>query len=477
MTKNHYILIAAFLLCGSLVSAQSYVQFNPSVRYSRLVIDKNLYNFKANTKSGGFAKFNEMGDSLSANISKFDYVPGLVAKAVLEAVDLYQDSVWAKPWFYSIRTYGSLNAGTSRKGGSLDDLNACKMYFGLAELTKPGAVFEDAVRYAAYQGAKQNALAGLEDHNNNCSISQTTSEAFAGTDDYVGGWWHKLKYPNEMWCDGQYMGPALLALRLKENFQYNELSAAEAWNEVGRQFQMTWNKLWDSDKQLLWHAFTATPSKTQTAGWADQDASSSHYGVSSEYWGRAAGWYFLALIDVLEFMPQDCQYYQVLRDYANNVAEGLAQRMQPQGAWCQLLAYPVGTVPEGCTKENYLEASASAIFTAAYLKGMRLGLFYTDYSTLAKTAYKGLVENFLTTDYLLINSCASAGLSKDRDGSAKYYLEGSDTKKITTYTEGKILGAFIMAATEYERRFLLDSNSGELAESSCHCLQVTMKER
>ena len=176
-------------------------------------------------------------------------------------------------------------------------------------------------------------------------------------------------------------------------------------------------------------------------------------------------------------MPQECRYYLILRDYANNVAEGLAKRIQPQGAWCQLLAYPVGTVPEGCTKENYLEASASAIFTAAYLKGMRLGLFDKDYSTLAKKAYKGLVENFLTTDYLLINSCASAGLSKDRNGSAKYYLEGSDTKKITSYTEGKILGAFILAATEYERRFLPESNSGELAESSCHCLQVTMKER
>ncbi|HCS87217.1 MAG TPA: hypothetical protein DIW30_01925, partial [Bacteroidales bacterium] len=281
MTKKYYILMAAFLLCGSLVNAQSYVQFNPSVRYSRLVIDKNLYNFKANTKSGGFAKFNEMGDSLSANVSKFDYVPGLVAKAVLEAVDLYQDSAWARPWFYSIRTYGSLNAGTSRKGGSLDDLNACKGYFGLAELTKQGAVFEDAVRYAAYQGAKQKALAGLEDHNNNYSISQTTSEAFEGTDEYIGGWWHKSKYKNEMWCDGQYMGPALLAMLLAENYQYKGLSSAEAWNEVGRQFQMTWNKLWDSDRQLLWHAFTATPSEAQTVGWADQDASSPHYGVSS----------------------------------------------------------------------------------------------------------------------------------------------------------------------------------------------------
>lgn len=480
MKKECCVCLFVVLWIVSEVQAQtSYLQFDPAVRYSRLVIDANLYHFKANTKDAGFAKYDEAGQLLAESESQrgFDYVPGLVAKAVLEAVDLYQDSVWAKPWFYSIRAYGDKFAADTHAGGSLDDLNACKMYFSLAGLTKSGAAFEDAERHSAYQGAKQNALAGLEDHNNNCSISQTTSEAFAGTDDYVGGWWHKSKYPNEMWCDGQYMGPALLALLLADGCTFAGMSDADAWDFLGRQFQMTWSKLWDSDKQLLWHAFTATPAKTQTAGWADQDASSSHYGVSSEYWGRAAGWYFLALVDVLELMPTDCPHYPVLRGCLNDVAAGLARCQQAEGVWCQLLGYENGYIPEGGTKANYLEASASAIFTAAYLKGMRLGLFDTDYSTLAKEAYKGLVENFLTTDLLLVNSCASAGLSADRDGSAVYYLEGSDTKKITTYTEGKILGAFIMAATEYERKYLLDTNRDELAESSCRCLQVTMKER
>lgn len=480
MTKFYSILIVSFLLCGSLVSAQSgYMQFNPAVRYSRLVIDANLCHFKANTKDAGFAKYDTDGNLLAESEStpRFDYVPGLVAKAVLAAVDLYRDSVWAKPWFYSIRAYGDKFAADSRSGGSLDDLNACKMYFSLAGLTGSGATFEDAGRNAAYQVAKQNALTGLEDHNDRYSIAQATSEAFSGTDDYAGGWWHKSKYPNEMWCDGQYMGPALLALLLADGYTFADMSAADAWDFLGRQFRMAWSKLWDSDRQLLWHAFTATPSRTQTVGWADQDDSSAHYGVSSEYWGRAAGWYFLALVDVLELMPQECQYYPVLREYANNVAEGLAQRLQLQGAWCQLLAYPVGTVPEGCTKANYLEASASAIFTAAYLKGMRLGLFDTDYSAVAKKAYKGLVENFLTTDSLLINSCASAGLSADRDGSAKYYLEGSDTKKITTYTEGKILGAFVLAAVEYERLYMPEQDGSDTDNGSCNCLQVTMKER
>lgn len=457
------------------------VTFDPSVRYSQLVIDASLYHFHANTsKVAGFAKYDAEGNKLADSESNrgFDYVPGLVAKAVLEAVDYYKDSTFAAPWFYSIRAYGDKYAGNSHSGGSLDDLNACKMYFGLADLTASGAKFADATRSASYLSAQAKALAGLEDHYANYAISAATSNAFCGADTYAGGWWHKSNYQNEMWCDGQYMGPALLAELLADGYTFSGLSTDEGWEVVAKQFTMTWSKLWDSEKQLLWHAFTANPSASQTQGWADQDATSPHYGVSSEYWGRAAGWYFLALVDVLELMPATCPYYATLRDYLNEVAAGLAVRQQSSGAWCQLLQYDEGVVPDGCTKANYLEASASAIFTAAYLKGIRLNLFDADYKAMSKRAFESLVENFLVTKtgedgdnpYSLVNSCASAGLSSDRDGTAKYYLEGSDTKKITGYTEGKILGAFILAAVEYERVYMPEAPDKPL--SSCRCLRL-----
>lgn len=111
---------------------------------------------------------------------------------------------------------------------------------------------------------------------------------------------------------------------------------------------------------------------------------------------------------------------------------------------------------------NYLESSCTAIFIAAYLKGMRLGLFDTDYTDLAKKAYRGFVENFMVANGMggvhLVRCCKSAGLAgfAFRDGSANYYLIGQDTEPTSTsgsnfYTEGKVLGGFIMAATEYER--------------------------
>ena len=104
---------------------------------------------------------------------------------------------------------------------------------------------------------------------------------------------------------------------------------------------------------------------------------------------------------------------------------------------------------------------------------MRLGLFDTDYTTVARRAYKGFVEQFMVSDgkggVHLIGCSKSAGLggSNYRDGSAAYYLMGKDTEPTVAnpssssfYTEGKVLGGFILAATEYERRFIDGGDTG-----------------
>lgn len=464
MKRLSILFFFAILLSAQLWAATP-VAFDPNTRYSREVIDACLYHFKANTTAAGFAQHDASGNEIkkTESVRKFDYVPGLVAKAVLEAIAYYQDSAFAVPWYYSMAAYGNEYAGNDHSTSeTLDDLNACKLYFGLADLSKPGAKFDNSTTYANCNTAKNSALKGLENYNKRYAISSATSQAFCGDDTYTGGWWHKNSYANEMWCDGQYMGPALLAQLIADGRLLSGYTAEQCWDLIAKQFTMTWGKLWDADKRLLYHAFSAAPASD--AVWADQDKTSSHYGVSAEYWGRAEGWYFLALIDVLELMPKSHPQYAVLRGYLNQVADGLIARQDAAtGCWCQLLQYANGVTPAGCSKANYLEASGSALFVAGLLKGQRLGLFYADYSAAAKKGYRGLIEQFLVTSvgdgnrYALIKSCASAGLSSDRDGSAAYYLAESgkkDTKVITTYTEGKILGAFVLAAVEYERAYM-----------------------
>lgn len=470
----------ALLLALFLPLPMQAIDFDPNMRYSREVIDACLYHFKANKTAAGFAQYDANGKETKPSESErgFDYVPGLVAKAVLEAIAYYQDSAFVKPWYYSIEAYGNKYAKSSHATSeTLDDLNACKLYFGLSDLSKPGAKFANATTYANCQTAKTSTLKGLENYNKTYSISSEISQAFCGDDTYTGGWWHKNTYENEMWCDGQYMGPALLAQLLHDDKTFTGKNETECWDIIARQFTMTWGKLWDDDKKLLYHAFSAVPANDSY--WADQ-TQGAHYGVSAEYWARAEGWYFLALIDVLELMPVSHPQYAVLRDYLNQIAQGLVARQDAAtGCWCQLLQYANGVTPAGCSTANYLESSGSALFVAGFLKGQRLGLFSTDYSAVAKKGYRGLIEQFLVRDqggntYALIKSCASAGLSEKRKGDANYYLSGSDTG-IASPTEGKVLGAFILAAVEYERAYMVAQTTTRPPQNTafCNCLNLT----
>ena len=455
-------------------TAETYtdVRFDSTALYSRLLIDSRIGDFYANKKQMGLNVYDENGNLLQKNAGgsnlKFDYVPGLVAKALIEGAAFYSDSAFARSWFYSVEDYANRFVGSvPTKGGSLDDLNATKMYPYLYDLTGEDGAFREIAQPSTHENAlkaMQNAIKGLADANKNYAIKASTNEEAAG------GWFHKSKYPNQMWCDGQYMGPALLS----QLQHYGLHIGQEDWKIVTRQFDITWHYLWDEDKQLLWHAFSADPTGSAASCWADPET-----GRSAEYWGRACGWYFLALVDVLEMMPTDIVYeptqsslgeYSVdcrtrLKQYLEKLALGLKLRHdEATGCWYQLLAYDGSFFADKYKNKsydatyNYLESSASAIFTAAYLKAVRLGyLSAEEYLPMAKKAYRGFVTEFVKqrTDgsYTLVSSCASAGLgsSEKRDGSAAYYLLGEDVTKIENYTEGKVFGAFILAAIEYER--------------------------
>lgn len=165
-------------------------------------------------------------------------------------------------------------------------------------------------------------------------------------------------------------------------------------------------------------------------------------------------------------MPKDNTYYNTFKNYLSNLATGIAKYQdETTGCWYQVM----DKVPASLTG-NYLEASCSSIFTAGYLKAIRLGLLdKTTYEPIAKKAYEGLVNQFMVYDnkdnstIQLVHSCTSAGLggSNNRAGDDNYYLTGKDASVVTSsdpasqyyYTEGKVLGGFIMAATEYERAY------------------------
>lgn len=506
---RRFVFLSLLTLSVTGVQAQTAVKFNDGVRYSQWVIESRLGDFYGNTNDFGFTTYNR-DLTVKKEVTKWknggadpaiDYVAGLVAKATIEAADYYKAFAWAKPWFKSVEWYGS-ECTVPTKPDNLDAINASKMYFGIYSLTNStdGAFKNDAnASTTASKATTQlgNALAALKHYNDTYAFPASTT---LNSKDIAGGWYHKESYSKQMWLDGQYMGPATLAQLINgySSYSTNKVSNDD-WSLITKQFTIVWEQCWNETEKLLYHAFSSealnywtsdaeiwTTVQTDKTKWTSMTAA----GHSAAFWGRAEGWYFLALVDVLEQMQNagldkesasNHSYYTTLKGYLDKLALGIAKRQDAtSGCWYQLIgkdgeysARYYNGADKG-VKQNYLESSCTAIFAAAFLKATRLELLSSasdgtttyNYKEIGTNAYKGAVDQFMKqlsdNTVHLLGCCKSAGVGTDalgadkfRDGSNAYYLHGYDVAPTSTtsnyYTEGKVMGAFIMAATEYER--------------------------
>lgn len=470
------LLLPCLSVIGVKADSNGGVKFNSGVRYSQWAINSRLHDFYGNQKKFGFDYYDNNGNNTSTVTwlkddgttyqRTFDYVAGLVGKASLEAADFYENFDWSKPWFYAAQGYATGTPYANTKM-TLDNMNAAKMYFpilaGKLKSQKATTVANTAIKAVIEHMKTYNSTYVIGSGKN--ALNSTNANDVQKS--MFGGWFHKsTEYTDQMWCDGQYMGPALLAQIINHTNKTNNISDNDNdWDIIAKQFSITWAQLYDKNTGLLYHGFTANPGDDASKSWAGISKENGIY-HSASFWGRANAWYFLALVDILEVMPINNTHYNTFKDYLTSLAEGIKKYQDKgTGCWYQVM----DKVPASLTG-NYLEASCSSIFTAGYLKAIRLGLLdKTTYEPIAKKAYEGLVNQFMIYDnkdnstIQLVHSCTSAGLggSSNRAGDDNYYLTGKDASVVTSsdpankyyYTEGKVLGGFIMAATEYERAY------------------------
>ncbi len=450
--RNYILALSALCLmaCSSNKSAEK--TEGGDVLYSqRMVESHGIVDFSCNRS---------YKDSLAT--TNWDYVSGLVANAVLKTWQMYPEKT---EYYDAVKAFADLSTnedGTQildKKGGNalrpsnIDDLPAGNVYFALyAEELKRGNT-KDAERYKTAATLIRNTLKYKHSR---------IAKGLPGE----GGFFHKATYPNQMWLDGLFMGSPVYAQWEHVFGQENAEEYRESWSDIALQFKTIHKYTYNADKQLNYHAWTATPTD-ENAFWANK--TEPYLGCSKEFWGRGMGWYFAALVDVLEFMPKDHADYPAVVEILNQVAAGIARWQDKEsGVWYQLLQYDAsmkadakgdtvnGEVYNVGEAPNYLEASCSGIFTYAFLKGMRLGLLdKAKYTPVAEKAYQGLVKTFIRengekTD--IIQTCASAGLGPKKDpsrtGTVNYYLCGKDVR--ITQNEGKAIGTFILASLEYE---------------------------
>ncbi|MCF2551539.1 glycoside hydrolase family 88/105 protein [Bacteroides caecigallinarum] len=339
---------------------------------------------------------------------KWDYCHGLELQAMLDVYDRYgDDNIYKYALAYAdtmVNEDGTIKM-YKREDFSLDRVNSGKFLFRIYEQTKD------------------------EKYKKALALMRSQFEEQPRNED--GGFWHKKIYPNQVWLDGIYMGAPFYA---EYAFRNNEVGV---YKDVINQFLMAARHTYDPKTDLYKHACDVSRKEK----WADPVT-----GQSQHSWGRALGWYAMAFVDALEFIPQHEAGRDSMIITLNKVVEQI-KRLQDKetGLWYQVL-------DRSGDEGNYLESSCSVMFVYSLFKAVRKGYIDASYLDVAEKGYKGVLEHFITTDeYGLISitkACAVAGLGGKnyRMGDYNYYINEQIRDN-----DAKAVGPFIMASLEWER--------------------------
>jgi len=288
-------------------------------------------------------------------------------------------------------------------------------------------------------------------------------------------YWHKAIYAYQVWLDGIFMGLPFRCLTApityeankahktnrtnKANKPYKSLTSPTAiYDDAVNQLTITYQRTLDPKTGLNRHAYD----ENRNMFWADSET-----GLSQHCWGRAQGWFTMALVEVLDALPEDysrrAEIIELLRKDLDAVIKWQDKKT---GVWYQVMDQPGR---EG----NYLESTCSSMFAYALLKAYRKGWLGTKYREAGIKAYRGIINNFIRVNadktISLTKGCAVAGLgpgispeveaalkkinpnakakeNRRRDGSYQYYLSEQ-----VRDNDAKGVGPFIWASLEMEQ--------------------------
>lgn len=284
----------------------------------------------------------------------------------------------------------------------------------------------DVLLYLYPKTNEERFLKAMETLYNQMKSQPITSE---------GGYWHKKIYPYQMWLDGLYMAEPFHTRYAKE-YVDDEKEKQKIYDHAVLQFDLIQKHSRDENSGLLYHGWDE--SKEQR--WANKET-----GNSQHFWSRGMGWYGMAMVDVLDFLPEHHSGRERIIKYLNQYAKALINVQDESGLWWQVL-------DQGDRGGNYLEATGTSMFTYTFAKGVRKGYLPESYLEVAKKAYQALLDKLVTVeDNGMVNlnqCCAVAGLGGDpyRDGSYEYYIG----EKIRS-NDPKGTGPFIMASLELDK--------------------------
>jgi rhamnogalacturonyl hydrolase YesR/Na+-driven multidrug efflux pump len=242
-----------------------------------------------------------------------------------------------------------------------------------------------------------------------------------------GSFWHKDRYPYQIWLDGLYMGMPFYALYACEEH------SLKMRKDIINQFENVEKYNWDDEKKVYMHCYD----ELKSMQWADKTT-----GRSPNVWLRSVGWLAMADADVFETFKNSMCYMAAGK--IKPLLPKVLSSLEPYKDEKSGLYYDLPLLKD--EKGNYLETSGSLMMAYGYLKGARIGMI--KYSEMNKGAFmlKSVIDMYLSENGL-DNICKVSGLDgQKRNGSVSYYLS-----EPIAVSDAKGMGPLMMAYGEYLR--------------------------
>ncbi|HUP60670.1 MAG TPA: pectate lyase [Thermoanaerobaculia bacterium] len=349
----------------------------------------------------------------TTTVPRWEYTQGLVMKSIL---DIYRRTGDERLLRYVKTYYDGMIDEQGEIGGlyKMEDYNIDRINPG-----KPLFFLYEKTRDEKYRKAIETLREQMRGHPRT----------------HQGGFWHKKRYPWQMWLDGLYMGAPFLA---QYAVTFDEPALLD---DVITQFILMEKNARDANSGLLYHGWD----ESRQQKWADPQT-----GRSPEFWGRAMGWFAMGLVETLDFVPVSHPRRGELVAILVRLAEAVVKVQDPQsGVWWQVL-------DDGGREGNYLESSVSSMLSFALMRAARTGVLDAKYGEAGRRAYDGILDEFIEVDDGLVNIhrvVQVAGLGgdpekgeRDRSGTFEYYIS-----EPVRSNDPKAVGPFIFASLEYER--------------------------
>jgi len=412
-TRTLFALAAVLALVVRAVAADEPQKFNgaTALDWSKRLADSEMKRLGTALESGG-----------SNPRARWDYSAGVLALALVRLGETTENNAYTQ-------------FGTRAVASHINPDGTIKIYqeadYNIDNIP-PGKVLLAALARGEKNDAWLKAVHTLRDQ---MRRHPRTSE---------GGFWHKKRYPYQMWLDGLYMASPFLA---QHAVMFDEPAL---FDDVAKQIVLMDAHSYDPATGLFWHAWD----EAKAQSWADKQT-----GYSPHFWSRAIGWYAMAIVDSLDYMPVSQPEIDHIVGILKRLADGVVRWQDPKtGVWWQITNL-------GTRQGNYLEGSGSSMFVYALAKAVNKGYLPREkYEAAILKGYQGLLDTLIKANpdgtIRLTQICQGAGLGytmsngRPRDGSFEYYIS-----EPIVDNDPKGTGPFILAGIEVGKMVASKSTS------------------